>query len=166
MDGVDLVKDPQQVLVGVAHNVDGVDGQLVAPGLDLAGKVHAVADVVVVCGDADDLDAVAVIGGELRDVVVGAHGHAGVDGVAALGFRRQQAVQLLDGVADGDVGVVAVHIAQEADLDDVGAGTGQGLDDAAGGAKAPVPIVDITAVTQGAIQQFYISHAVSPLKSC
>lgn len=37
---------------------------------------------------------------------------------------------------------------------------------AAGGAKAPVPIVDITAVTQGAIQQFYISHAVSPLKSC
>ena len=110
-------------------------------------------------GDADDLNAVAVIGGELRDVVVGAHGHAGVDGVTALGFRRQQAVQLLDGVADGD-------IAQEADLDDVGAGTGQGLDDAAGGAKAPVPIVDITAVTQGAIQQFYISHAVSPLKSC
>ena len=46
------------------------------------------------------------------------------------------------------------------------ASTGQGLDDAAGGAKAPVPIVDITAVTQGAIQQFYISHAVSPLKSC
>ena len=86
--------------------------------------------------------------------------------MAALGFRRQQAVQLLDGVADGDVGVVAVHIAQEADLDDVGAGTGQGLDYAAGGAKAPMPIVDITAVTQSAIQQFYISHAVSPLKSC
>ena len=166
MDFVDLLKDPEQVLVAVAHDVDGVDGDLVAQFFDAAGKVHAVLNVVIMGGDTDDFNAVAVVGGQLGNVVVGAHRHAGVHRVAALALVGQQAVQLLNRVADRHVGVVAVHIAQEADLDDVGAGTGQGLDDAAGGAKAPVPIVDITAVTQGAIQQFYISHTVSPLKSC
>src|SRR5699024_5690381 len=89
-DGVDLVQDPQNILVGVAHDVDGVDGQLVPAGLDLAGKVHAVADVVVVGGDADHLDALAGVFAQLGNVVVGAHGHAGVHGAA--GILRQQAV--------------------------------------------------------------------------
>ena len=84
--------------------------------------------------------------------------------MAALGFRRQQAVQLLDGVADGDVGVVAVHIAQKAGLDDVHARAGQRLNDAARRAEAPLPVVHIAAVAQGAVQQFNISHAASPSK--
>ena len=33
-------------------------------------------------GDADDLDAVAVVGAQLADVIVGTHGHAGVEGMA------------------------------------------------------------------------------------
>lgn len=69
----------------------GLMGQLVPPGLDLPGKVHAVADVVVVGGDADDLDAVAVVGAQLGDVVVGAHGHAGIDRMAPLALGGQQA---------------------------------------------------------------------------
>ena len=165
MDGVDLVEDPQQVLVAVAHDVDGVDGQLVPPGFHLPGKVHAVPDVVVVGGDADQFDAVAVVGAQLGNIVVGAHGHAGVDRVAPLALVGQQPVELLDGVADRHVGVVALHIAQKAHLHQVGAGPGQGLDDPPRRTEAPAPVVDVAAVTQGAVQQFDIRHGVSPSES-
>ena len=164
MNFVDLLKDPEQVLVAVAHDVDGVDGDLVAQFFDAAGKVHAVLNVVIMSGDTDDFNAVAVVGGQLGNVVVGAHRHAGVHRVAALALVGQQAVQLLNRVADRHVGVVAVHIAQKADLDDVHARAGQRLDDAARRAEAPLPVVHIAAVAQGAVQQFNISHAASPSK--
>ena len=77
MNFVDLLKDPEQVLVAVAHDVDGVDGDLVAQFFDAAGKVHAVLNVVIMGGDTNDFNAVAVVGGQLGNVVVGAHRHAG-----------------------------------------------------------------------------------------
>ena len=162
VDSVDLLKDPEQVLIAVAHDVDGIDGDLVAQLLDAAGKIHAVFNVVIVRGDADDLDAVSIIGGQLFDVVVGAHRHAGVHRAAALALVRQQAVQLLNGVADRDIGIVAVHIAQKAHLDHINARAGQRLDDAPCLPEAPLPVIDIAAVAQGAVQQFDISHAASP----
>ena len=162
VDLVDLLKDPEQVFVAVPHDVDGVDGDFVTQFFDAAGKVHAVFNVVVMGGDADNFDAVAVVGGQLRDIVVRAHRHAGIHRVATLALVGQQAVQLLDGVADRHVGVVAVHIAQKAHLDDVHARAGQRLDDAPRRAEAPLPAVDIAAVAQGAVQQFDISHAASP----
>ncbi len=57
--------------------------------------------------------------------------------LAALCLGGQQAVQLLDGVADGHIGVVAIHIAQKAHLHNVGARTGQRLDNAAGCGNGP-----------------------------
>ena len=159
-NGVDLVQNPQNVPVAVAHDVDGIDGQFVAPGLDLPGKIHALLDVVVVGGDADHLDALARIFAQLGNVVVGAHRHTGIHGVA--GIVRQQAVELLDGVADGHVGVILFHIAQKTHLDNVGAGTGQGADDLPRRGKAPAPVVHIAAVAQRAVQQFHVGHVSSP----
>ena len=115
-------------------------------------------------GDADDLDAMSIVGGQLRNIVVRAHRHAGIHRAAALALVRQQAVQLLNGVADRDIGVVAVHIAQKAHLDHINARAGQRLDDAPCLPEAPLPAVDIAAVAQGAVQQFDISHAASPSK--
>ena len=46
--------------------------------------------------------------------------------MAALALGGQQAVELLDGVADRHIGVVALHIAQKAHFHQVGAGPGQG----------------------------------------
>ena len=164
VDGVDLLKYPEQIFIAVAHDVDGVDGDLVAQFFNAAGKVHAVFNVVIVRGDADDFDAVSIVGGQLFDVVVGAHRHAGVHRAAALALVRQQAVQLLNGVADRDIGVVAVHIAQKAHLDHINARAGQRLDDAPCLPEAPLPVIDIAAVAQGAVQQFDISHGASPSK--
>ena len=158
MNFVHLVQDPQDVLVGIAHDVDGVDGQLVAAGLHLPGKVHAFPDVVVVGGDADDLNAGAGVLAELGDVVVGAHRHAGVFRGAPLVFGGQQTVQLLDGAAHRHVGIVARHIAQKAHLHDVGARPGQRVDDVLRGGKAPVPVVDVAAVPQRAVQKVDVWH--------
>ena len=74
-------------------------------------------------GNAQHLNAVPLIRGQLGNIIIGAHGHAAVHGAAGVG--RQQSVQLFNGVADGHIGVVAIHIAQKAHFHNVSPGTGQ-----------------------------------------
>ena len=116
-------------------------------------------------GDTDHLNAAAIIGRKLFDVVVAAHGHGAEHGAA--GVFGQQTVQLFNVVAHGDIGIIAFHIAQKADLHNIHTGTHQTVNNVAGVVKAPVPVVDISAVPQGAVQQFAVihEHSLSSLKS-
>ena len=117
VDLVHLIDDPEQLIVGIAHNIDRVDAELVALFLDLTRKLHALGDIVIMGGNADHLDALAGIRAKLVDVIIAAHCHTRKHGIAAI--LREQLVQLLNGIADGHIRIISLHVSQESDLDDI-----------------------------------------------
>ena len=161
-EGVQLVHlfaQPQNARVGVAHDVDGVAADLVALVLGLAAEGEALFDVVVVEGHPDHVDAGAVPGLQLVDVIKIMQRHAGEDGV--LPVSGQHLFQLGHGVPAALVHI-RLQIAQKAHLHDVGAGVHKALHDVADVLKAEFPVIHIAPVPQGAVEQTDVRHKKFP----